>query len=117
VNATQVAGSAAERGSRLISHNRGLTKLHDQPVQNATCSVTVGPVTQIAPSSTRMAQDSTVTQGRKRGKPKGLKDKQPRSKLHSLSVPNFPFSINFHSSCLPHPPIAPTITSKISSDL
>jgi hypothetical protein len=93
VNATQVAGSAAERGSRSVSRNRGLTQLHDQPVQNATGSATVGPVTQIASSSTQMAQDSTVTQGRKRGKPKGLKDKQPRSKLHSLSVPNFPFSM------------------------
>jgi hypothetical protein len=89
VNATQVAGSAAERGSRLVSRNRGLTQLQDdQPVQNATGSATVGSVAQIAPSSTQMAQDSTVTQGRKRGKPKGLKDKQPRkpSKAPSATV-------------------------------
>jgi len=29
VNATQVAGSAAERGSRSVSRNRGLTQLQD----------------------------------------------------------------------------------------
>jgi hypothetical protein len=80
VNATQVAGSAAERGSRSVSRNRGL------PVQNATGSATVGPVTQIAPSSTQMAQDSTVIQGRKRGKPKGLKDKQPRKSRKAPSA-------------------------------
>ena len=65
MNATQVAGSAAERGSRSVSRNRGLTQLQDE--QPATGSATAGPVTQIAPSSTQMAQDSTVTQGRKSG--------------------------------------------------
>jgi len=59
VNATQVAGSAAERGSRSVSRNRGLTQVQDE--RTATGSATVGPVTQIAPSSTQMAQDSTVT--------------------------------------------------------
>jgi hypothetical protein len=84
MNATQVAGSAAERGSRSVSRNRGLTQLQDE--QPATGSATVGPVTQIAPSSTQMAQDSTVTQGRKRGRSNGSKDKQPRKSRKAPSA-------------------------------